>query len=222
MSIEGREYIPGDSLKFIHWKKTISRPLPRPFVKEYSGQAAGSSVVLADLRASNYREFSELVYLTVSMVIKHFSEAMTKNVVLVLVTPNKEVLRIRGTLGQMLTAIIGLFERGVIRLDWDYESYGEPAMEDTVIEMASSPYKILRDIYLTNKSFSEFIDDVLSKENIEPPSVIVLVNGKPTETFYSIAKVILKRKGFKIYKATELRPEHLRALALKAAESVYA
>lgn len=202
-----RFYVPGDDLRDIHWKKSISRR--RLVVKEYTsdymsggggrGSGAGSAFLIADLEASSPDELDRLAYDLVSYLVYGAMYMPETKIMVYLTLPNGDVVVLRGDYKTVLASIVYLFKKGLIRVDLDYYSQSAPLpiedMRELVLEARGNT--LLRLMLLANTLYVQDVVKTLREAGINPPSTYFTIYGLPTSFKHSYLDYILMGLGYR-------------------------
>lgn len=123
--IGAREYVPGDSPRDIHWKKSVC--LNRLVVKEYGASSTGEAghpvVVVADWMATNAVELDMLIELTYWILLSNRASK-----IVVLKVPSGGLYLIRGRYLDIIAAIESILMIEDIRALFNYESWSRSRM----------------------------------------------------------------------------------------------
>jgi len=199
-----REYMAGDDLRDIHWKKTASRK--QLIVKTYSsgsgrrgGAGAGGAALIADLEASNEYELDRLAYDLVSYLAYGARYAPKMKTMVYLTLPSGAVMVFTGNFKTILAGIIYLFRKGLIRVDSDYLSQSIPL---SIVEMENivsraEENKLLRTMLSANTPYIRDVVEALKEAGIAPPSAYILLYGSPTSFKHSYLDYVLLSMGYK-------------------------
>lgn len=211
--IGARYYVPGDNLKDIHWKKSISKGIL--IVKEYaelgksirvgySSKQLGP-IIIADLFATSSKELDRIMYRLLNTLVNIALRNPRATIILVLIAGDM-VVALRGGAVDLLYRILVPIEKALYKIMYEYESMSKPLEPEIIAEIQESPGKPkpLRIIMFVNLSFAERILSLLINSNILPPRPYTIVHGKATSMKYSVLKYKLNRLGYGFINVDEL------------------
>ncbi len=126
-----REYLPGDSLKAIHWKKSFCRELVEDlYVKVFSskpeerGGGRGARIIYADLTATSPRELDILISAIYGELLRELERGrpfITTH--LFIAIPGEGLHYIHGKLVDVVTALNIMIQRYEVRALYNYETW---------------------------------------------------------------------------------------------------
>ncbi|MEM2297532.1 MAG: DUF58 domain-containing protein [Ignisphaera sp.] len=201
-----RPYTPGDSLRFIHWKKSASKGTL--VVKEFSSSAIDESLlgsggsegieplILVDLYAPNIQELDKLIYSFLQLYLKIFKRSPTSKVLLVLVVGDI-VISLRGRSAEILYQLYRVFVKTPIQTLFNYTSL-HVLGENKVVELLKNVKKPkpLAILLLNNEKFANNLTKIIIGNEFIPPKPFTLIYSSSLNLRYTIVKHILSRYGF--------------------------
>jgi len=200
-----RDYIPGDRLRDIHWKKSLSKH--SLVVKEYgvSGGAepftARSSVlepiVILDLFATNNIELDRMMYNLLNIYLNIVRRNPATRSYFILVT-REFILVVKGKSIDILYNLYKTLERSLPKILYSYESISKYLEKEYVKEIIENKHKPrpLAMLIKANKNFSNNIVNALVENGIFPPKPYTLIHSKSLSFRYSILRYILNNTGY--------------------------
>ena len=205
-----RLYVPGDSLRDIHWKKSVSRGSLH--VKEYrggesGGSAGGRAALIVDLISSSPRELDRLA-LTVYAAILGFTGR--GEVTLYLRLPEGSEYLVRGRTVEILGLWQDLLRSGALYTPYNYESPGEPVALDQVDPEAPGPAKAL---LASLEHWASHLIAALREAGLGRGAPVTVIHGRPTATLYAYLR---RRFEAEKYRVLEPRPPKPGELARRA------
>jgi len=211
-----RPYTPGDSLKHIHWKKSVSRG--SLVVKEFTtgsiaetqsvGSRGAEPIIVADFFASNDVELDRIVFnlLKLCLQITHLNSESRVVVALVL----GDVLAVvKGRAIEVLYSLYKIFREEIYRLQTIY-SYNPSKLDwEKALEIVKlgAEYKPTSLIIYSNNIFAEKILEILLKNSLYPPKTIATISSKSLTLRYAVTLNTLYRYGY-----TYLNPETIQGI----------
>lgn len=203
--IGSRPYVPGDSPKSIHWKKSISKGML--VVKEYSSSVIEESLLnregegiepllIVDLYAPNVRELDRLVYVFLRSYLKLFKQKPTSKVFLIIVLGDI-VVSLRGRSADILHQLYKVFVKTPIKTVFGYTPLYEP-QENNIIELLKSSRKPkpLAIFIRSNEKFADNLAKIILGNDFIPPKPFTLIYSSSLNFRYTIVKHMLNRYGF--------------------------
>ncbi len=200
-----RDYVPGDHLRDIHWKKSLSKR--SLVVKEHSGHGdeyGGAEeaeklehVVIADLYAPNYREFDRVMSRLLLYFLDLLNESIYTRVVLVVIA-GRAVLFARGRVIDVLYHFYRSLHRYLPKITYEYEGIRRRVNSERLADMIKALKKMpyLSVIYEPNKYFAESLVRLLTVKGITPPKPCVVIHSNVFQVRYGIVKSVLRVHGF--------------------------
>ena len=210
-----RYYVPGDDIRTIHWKKTLTRG--ELVVKEYSsgigGGGRGSVIVFADLIASNIVELDKLAYMLVSYFAYRSMIDPTGEAILFLTLPDGNLEILHGKNIDVLSGIVYLFSRRKIFTDLNYTSIGSIVDDELLDAIRKVDRKPMVTVRVVNEVFVDEIVDLLYRVDITPPTTYTVIYGKPTTLKYSYLRFKLREYGYQYVEPITVPLKNLRRIA---------
>lgn len=127
--VGAREYVPGDSPKDIHWKKSIS--LGKLVVKEYGAsstvEASYPVIVVADWMATNPVELDMLIEMTYWVLLSNRASK-----ILLLKTPSGGLYLVKGRYLDAIAALESILRTENIRALFNYESWSRSRIVNSI------------------------------------------------------------------------------------------
>ncbi len=195
-----REFSSGDSPRDIHWKKTISKL--KLYVKEYSGHSGGGGgnriLVITDLLSSNSRELDTITYTTLSFIVGMLARNVNAELSLVVIAPSNEILYVRGSPLQILAFFTRVYEEGLVKLFYEYESFGREYGPDDIYKLLTFKDKslIIETIRQYSIMFSKKLLRMFSEKKLLPPLLFTIIHGNPSALHNSVLKELLVMNGY--------------------------
>ena len=189
-----REYQPGDHLKLIHWKKTLS--LGRLVVKEYTttpqrGGGTGSiQLVVADWTATNSADLDNLIYFTLLAILK--SPPTSWHLVIVL-TPAGEMYLFKGKAIDVLDALYKLIVAKVSSLGTNYRIFREISDYKEYIQAPLEKSRLLVEYY---EEAARWIHQTIREHGEGAVDSIMIIHASPTSLKYAVVSDYLKKSGY--------------------------
>ncbi len=194
-----RYYVPGDDLKSIHWKKTVSKQAL--VVKEVESpptslyipfSSSRIQVVVLDPCASSFRELDKLLY----TVLVHVINSIDREFILLIVLDNDFVL-IRGKGVDVLKVLFELFEKIPRLVRYEYDSLGTIIPYNVINKLlVSKKYKLLKVMTYANMYWAKRFIGFLMDNRIVPKARVIVVHGASTSTRWSYTKFVLEETGY--------------------------
>ncbi len=193
-----RYYVPGDDLRSIHWKKTISRR--ELVVKEVEavsksiGLPHGSSriqLIILDPCSANHRELDRIL----SSLLLQLANSLDNLVCLVIVLDNEFVL-FRGKGVDVLRALMELVEDIPSYMRYEYNSLSRDIPVQVIEKYLVSDIRPLNIVSVSNTLWSKRLLEFLWRNNIPGGARLVVIHGSPVSTRWSYAKYILGKAGY--------------------------
>ena len=202
--IGSRDYVAGDRLKDIHWKKSISKS--SLIVKEFgvsgiwefpSKLRTLEPIVIIDLFATNPRELDRLVFKLLSIYLSIVRRSPIIKSVLIIVTPNF-LLAIKGKSVDILYNLYKSLEKSLPYILFSYESISEPLKPEIVEKLLSTEYRPrpLATLIYSSKLFTNTISKLLVSNNVVPPKPFTAIHSKSLSFRYSILRHELSNMGY--------------------------
>lgn len=185
-----REYIPGDSPRSIHWKKSIS--MSELIVKEYStthgSETSYSTVIIADWIAPNPIELDMLIEATYSAVIGDKSPK-----VLLLKVPRAGVYLVKGKAIDVLAALESIIKTERIEALFNYESWPRVGII-THLEVNTEIYRNLVKYYEIQAGA---LVNELEKQGVLRGSLFYTIYSKSLSLKYNIMTKYMVEHGYR-------------------------
>jgi len=202
--IGSRDYVSGDRLRDIHWKKSISKSTL--VIKEYGASSieefpsksyALEPIVIIDLFASNPKELDKLIFKLLSIYLNIVRKSPIIRSILIIVTPNF-ILGIKGKSIDILYNLYKSLEKSLPYIMFSYESISEYLKPEIIEELISAKYKPrpLATLIYASKLFSDSISKLLAKNNVVPPKPFTLIHSKSLSFRYSVLRYELSNMGY--------------------------
>ena len=205
-----REFLTGDRPKDIHWKKSISRG--EFYVKVFGGGGGGggagvSLIVVGDLLASSPEELDEItnkVLLTLYSQVRRGLYGI--DTILVLVSPFNEVLYARGRLEQVLAFYIDVFQRGLVRVFYNYASFERSLGVEDVYEIfrVGRYNRFLKALSNVSTNLSRRILGVIQSIGYEYPPQYTIICGRPGGLLREHIKLLFSLSGYRYVDYSEI------------------
>lgn len=201
-----RWYMPGDKLKDIHWKKTVSRRTLaiKEFVSGGMERVASLTgrygpVVIVDLLASSLRELDSVLRRFIRFLVVSSMKTPYAKIAVFLVAGDIVVL-LEGKVIDVLDKVSRELPRLMPRIIYDYESFGRPLPSKTVKEMLTCREQSLLIQLITepNRVYARKFVELLVENNILPPRNLVMIHGSVSSTKYSFLKHYLDENGYRV------------------------
>ncbi|MEM4442037.1 MAG: DUF58 domain-containing protein [Ignisphaera sp.] len=209
-----RYYTAGDSIKHIHWKKSISIGIM--IVKEFGSSAYEriynvaeeglEPIIITDLYASNVLELDRIAFNLIKLCLDIFKRSPTSKCTVILVVGDI-VISLRGRVVDILYRLYRTFKGLSIQTLFNYISIrkvDEKYVEE-ILELDKKP-RIFSIYVLSNTMYADKLAEVILREGCIPPKPFTAIYSRSLELRYAIAKYILSRYGY-IYTPLELVPE---------------
>ncbi len=195
-----REYYPGDSIRDVHWKKSLSKGVL--YVKEYGGRSpaggGGPILFIVDLTCSNPIELDRVAFASHVAILRHATSHPLSEAILYIILPSGKEYFMRGRSLEVFKAFQTLFKIEDVFVRYDYESPGRSLPGELIREL----YNVAEDVevvgYLVTvaRSFAQsFIGELLSLD-VKPPMTFTLIHGRPTAFKYSILRLEMVSAGY--------------------------
>ncbi|RLG82189.1 MAG: hypothetical protein DRO40_08290 [Thermoprotei archaeon] len=200
-----RDYIPGDRLRDIHWKKSLSKH--SLIVKEYGVSGGVESftsrssvlepIVILDLFATSNIELDHMMYNLLNIYLNIVRRNPVTRSYLVLIA-REFILVVKGKSIDILYNLYRTLERSLPKILYSYESIGRYLEMEYVKEIIENGYKPrpLTMLVKVNKAFSNNIVNALIENTILPPKPYTLIHSKSLSFRYSILRYVLNRNGY--------------------------
>jgi len=206
-----REFLTGDRPKDIHWKKSISRGMF--FVKVFGGGGGGgggfgaSLIVVGDLLASSPEELDEI---TNKILLTLYSQARRGmygvDTILILVSPFNEVLYARGRLEQILSFYIEVFQRGLVKVLYDYNSFERVLDVEEVYDIfrVGREVRFLRVVSSVSSNLARKVLGVVESIGYEYTPNYTVVSGRPGGMLVQHLRLLFSLSGYRFVDYNEL------------------
>lgn len=204
--VGARDYAPGDRLKDIHWKKSLSKH--SLIVKEYgisgdigsftSKSSVLEPIVILDLFATSNVELDHMMYSLLSTYLNIVKRNPVTKSYFVLVSHNF-ILVIKGKSIDILYNLYKALERFLPKILYKYESISKYLEDEYVKEIIGKSYrsKPLAVLIKASKIFSNNIITALVENTIFPPKPYTLIHSRSLSFRYSILKYFLNNFGYR-------------------------
>ncbi len=201
-----KDYTPGDDIRSIHWKKSISKNklVVREFVKSPHEEAIerpqSIDLILCDLRSTLPEELSTLVQATISMLLLSRSNRVS----LILVLPER-VFEVQGGPFDVLRWFIDRMLRENIEPLYRYRSRGQE-LDSQVIQEFFKVYREngLKDFVESIDEFTEIFTDYIVKSMGIAMRRFTMIHSAATSFIYSILRDKISSRGFEYVAPTSL------------------
>lgn len=202
--IGSRHYTPGDLLKHIHWKKSVSRR--ELIVKEFSGVSAdiaqvaaerrSTPIVLLDLYAPNTLELNSIVYQFLRLCLDVVRSSPYSEILTIIVMGNTAI-GIRGRAIAVLYQLYRVFKGLPLRMVYSYEPRG--VNRDCVEEVlrAEKPPKPLSIAVLSNEVYAEALLKLILENMFAPPRPVKVIHSRVLVFRYTVVINKLKSAGYR-------------------------
>lgn len=198
-----RQYTPGDYLKHIHWKKSVSKGML--IVKEFSlssprelGGIESRSLeplIIVDLYAANVFELDKITVSLLRLCLNIFRSNPELNLNTLLVLGTTAIV-VKGRAVDILYKLYRFFKDAALRVMFSYEpaKYDEIAVEG-VIKAEPKP-KLISMYVASGNTYAKKILDLLLVEEVTPPRPFTILHSDALTLRYSVVKHILSNYGF--------------------------
>uniref|UniRef100_A0A7J3I873 DUF58 domain-containing protein n=1 Tax=Ignisphaera aggregans TaxID=334771 RepID=A0A7J3I873_9CREN len=203
--IGSRPYIPGDSLRFIHWKKSASRG--SLVIKEFGSSSIEESLlnhegegeeplIIVDLYAPNAQELDRLIYVFLQQCFKVFKQSPRSKILLVIIIGDM-VISLKGRSADIVHQLYRVFSKTPIQTLFNYTSIQSPT-EDNIVEILKNDKrpKPLAILVVSNEMFADELVKVILGNDFMPPRPFTLIYSNSLEFRYVVVKHVLHRLGF--------------------------
>ena len=199
-----RYYVPGDSLRDVHWKKSLSKQTL--VVKEFSTllphelavaeSSALEPVVVVDLFAPNQVELDKLVFTLLSLYFSMLRKSPLLRSCLMLVAEGTALV----VRGKVIDLIYRLYKalREFPALVAEYVSVSDSSgaeVAEAVLEAPKKP-KLHSVLVAANVAYGRALARSLIEGRVTPPKVFTLVHSDAMSFRYGVAKHELTQAGF--------------------------
>lgn len=211
-----REYMPGDDVRDVHWKKSVSR---RVMLVKYRGGGGGEggggggvrALVVMDLMASSGEELDNIVYTGIAH-LAGLAGSGGREALAVLLHPSGEAALVRGSPVEVLAFIASVFEEGLVELPYEYESVsGEPG-EGLVYGLLGGTHAssgFLRAVRAVALSMTRRVAGLLEENGVEPPASFTVIHGRPSALHAAVLREVLSLAGYTPAEARPVPPERV-------------
>lgn len=189
-----REYQPGDRLKLIHWKKSLS--LGRLVVKEYTttpqkgGGTGGIQLVVADWTATNSADLDNLIYFTLLAILR---SPPTSRYLVIILTPAGDMYLLKGKTIDVLDALNKLIMTEVSSLSINYKVPREISDYKYYIQTTGDKARLLVEYY---EKVARWIYQTIREQGNGGVDSIMIVHASPTSLKYAVVSDYLRRSGY--------------------------
>jgi len=197
-------YEPGDPLKAIHWKKSLSKQML--ISKDYTssgedsgaGKAGGSSgggVLIANLDASNPGELDAILASILHYVLDTASKSPEGEVDLMILSGSYAVA-LRGRAREMLKLLYDALKENPAEARYSYESINRRMRFGELAQLLASNGKTFRAVRTSLELSSRSLVDAMIKSGYRPPMAFTLLHSKAMSTWASYAVQALSLLGY--------------------------
>ena len=201
-----RIFVPGDKLRAVHWKKTVSRR--RLYVKEYisgsSSDLLGVSgrrgpVIILDLGVRGSVEFDRVVKEFLRLLVFSSTRNPFVEASLVVVAGSFAVF-LRGKLVDVLNAFTNVLLKSSPKLVYEYESFSTNTPVDIVDDMIRfmNESSLISLVSYPCINYSRRIMRLLVENNVLPGRNVAIIHGSPTALKNAFLRYFLENSGYSV------------------------
>ena len=200
-----REFTPGDSLKFIHWKKSVS--IGRLVVKEYASSKASrgsvaksgmyAPIIVADLTPSGTKELDELITSFLDVLHAVIVSSEGARLLTIIVFGNIFTI-VEGEARAVASEIASAFSRVFPLAIYEYVSIGtkpDDVLADTVLSLRRC-CGFADAVAAHATTYARGVVEAILSHGLVPPKNVIIVGGRPTVVRNSFLGKYLKEAGF--------------------------
>ncbi|MEM0241655.1 MAG: DUF58 domain-containing protein [Fervidicoccaceae archaeon] len=185
-----REYIPGDSPRNIHWKKSAS--MGELIIKEYASTPISelnhATVVIADWTAPNQVELDMIIEATYSAIL---SDKSSK--VLFLKVPRTGFYLVKGRSIEVLAALESIIKAEKVEALFDYESW--PKKSISISSEVNT--KVFKDLIEYYRMQADALVKELENQGVSRGSQFFIINSNSLSLKYNIIAQSLVEHGYR-------------------------
>ncbi|MCD6195870.1 MAG: DUF58 domain-containing protein [Staphylothermus sp.] len=201
-----RIFVPGDKLRDIHWKKTVSRKML--YVKEYvSGSSSDllgvfdgrGPVIILDLGVRGFVEFDKLVKEFLRLLVVSSTKSPFAETSIVVVVGCLAVF-LHGKLVDVLNAFTNALIRSSPKIIYEYEAVSSTISMSIVSDMIKymNESSLVRLISHPCITYSRRIIRLLIENNVLPSRNIAIIHGSPSVLKNAFLKYFLENSGYNV------------------------
>ncbi|HDJ51207.1 MAG TPA: DUF58 domain-containing protein [Thermoprotei archaeon] len=198
-----REFMPGDTLRDIHWKKTISRR--ELYVKTFEaggegGRGGAPLIIITDLLAANVEELDEITRRTLMLLYRTaIGKSQGRELLLIVISPIRELIYAVGTPEQVLNFFLQIYEKGMVKLFYDYKGFLREIDTSEIYEFMGASgnfiyFGVLNDISM--RLAKKVLEALVKKEAAEAEE-FVIIHGAPSAVTVRYVEELLELSGLK-------------------------
>lgn len=200
-----RYYSPGDSLRDIHWKKSLSKQ--SLIVKEFSTSGieealtteapALEPVIIVDLFAPNNLELDRIVFTLLTMYFSMVRRSPLIKSSLLLITGDLAIL-MRGKVVDILYRLYKALEKSMPQILFEYEVITTGISDELIKELVKPSLKprLLSVLVIANKLYAERLVRSLAKAGVLPPKPFTIIHSTSLSLRYGVVKNELSSTGY--------------------------
>lgn len=198
-----REFVPGDTLRDIHWKKTISRR--ELYVKTFEdggegGRGGAPLIIITDLLAANVEELDEITRRTLMLLYRTaIGKIQGRELLLIVISPIRELIYAVGTPEQVLNFFLQIYEKGMVKLFYNYKAFLREIDTSEIYEFMGASgnfiyFGVLNDISM--RLAKKVLEALVRKEAVEAEE-FVIIHGAPSAVTVRYVEELLELSGLK-------------------------
>ena len=200
-----RYYAPGDSLRDIHWKKSLSKQ--SLVVKEFSVSGIEESliteapalepVIIVDLFAPNHLELDRIVFTLLTMYFSMIRRSPLIKTSLLLIAGDLIVL-MKGRVVDILYRLYRALEKSLPQILFEYEEVTAGVSDDLIKELVKPSLKprLISVLVIANKVYAEKLVRSLAEAEVLPPKPFTIIHSTSLSLRYGIVKNELGNSGY--------------------------
>ncbi len=204
-----RQYVPGDDLSQIHWKKSLSKGIL--ISKEMKKTHSYSIAILVDLTSSSNRDFTEILYKTLTSLILISLKDPLRVVTLALYDMENIYLVVRNySAAKALNSLTKIVEEGGIGTHRVYKKVLDKPMILPILSSNNEKLKALYEVLVDSireKYVWKIIAEVL--RGFEGRNIQIIHGQSSISDLYYYVKLLLRKKGYILEEPVEISPRSL-------------
>ena len=207
-----RQYVPGDSIKQVHWKKSLSKGflVVKELSEDGSRYALNTSevelepIILVDLYAPNIYEFDSISFTLLKLCLELSRRSLTTRINVLLVI-GEIALILSGKSIDVLYQLYKVFKDMKTQVLFNYKHIDELSEEavEKLLRLPRKPRPVSIMVF-SNNLYAEKLTEFMLKNNITPSKPFTIIYSESLRFKYTIVKRVLANNGFIYVEANAL------------------